>query len=76
MAGETTDPARRHQYEETWSFICGGRYSIDDVRVDPLSMPASQWQKLACSRVAITLSGLDYFRPHGLAYSQRRPRRP
>jgi len=52
-----------------WSFICGGRYGIDDLRVDPLLMSASQWQKLACSRVAITSSGLDDFRPRGLAYA-------
>jgi len=69
VAGETTDPARRRQYEATWSFICGGRYGIDDPRVDPLSMPASQWQKLACSRVAVTSSGMDDFRPRGLAYA-------
>lgn len=68
VAGETTDPARRRQYEATWSFICGGRYSIDDPLVDPLSMPASEWRKLACSRVAVTSSGLDDFRPRGLAY--------
>jgi acetyl esterase/lipase len=68
VAGETTDPARRRQYEATWSFICGGRYGIDDPLVDPLSMPASQWRKLACSRVAVTSSGLDDFRPRGLAY--------
>jgi acetyl esterase/lipase len=69
VAGETTDPARRRQYEATWSFICGGRYGIDDPLVDPLSMPASQWRKLACSRVAVTSSGLDDFRPRGLAYA-------
>ncbi|CAD6332893.1 unnamed protein product [Miscanthus lutarioriparius] len=41
VVGETTDPTRRHQYEATWSFICVGRYGIDDPRVDPLSMPTS-----------------------------------
>ena len=69
MVGETTDPTRRHQYEATWSFICVGRYGIDDSRVDPLSMPTSQWRKVVYSRVAITSSGLDDFRPRGLAYA-------
>ena len=41
VAEETMDPARRHQYEATWSFICDGRYDINDPRVDPLSMSAS-----------------------------------
>ncbi|TVU09856.1 hypothetical protein EJB05_43353, partial [Eragrostis curvula] len=69
VAGETTDAERRRKYEETWSFICGGQYGIDDPVVDPLSMPAGQWRRLACSRVAVTVSGLDDFRPRGMAYA-------
>ncbi|KAJ1289987.1 hypothetical protein BS78_02G207200 [Paspalum vaginatum] len=69
VAGETTDPATRRQYEATWAFICGGRYGIDDPLVDPLSMPASEWRRLACSHVAVTTSGRDDFRPRALAYA-------
>jgi len=66
VAGETTDQATRRQYEATWSFICGGRYGIDDPLVNPLS---AELRRLACSRVAVTSSGLDDFRPRGLAYA-------
>ncbi|KAL6656152.1 hypothetical protein ACP70R_006978 [Stipagrostis hirtigluma subsp. patula] len=69
VAGETTDPARRRKYEVTWSFICGGRYGIDDPVVDPLSMPATEWRSLASARVAVTVSGLDDFRPRAKAYA-------
>jgi acetyl esterase/lipase len=69
VAGETTDKARRRQYEATWSFICGGRYGIDDPLVNPLSLPAAELRRLASSRVAVTSSGLDDFRPRGLAYA-------
>uniref|UniRef100_A0A0A9GZW7 Alpha/beta hydrolase fold-3 domain-containing protein n=1 Tax=Arundo donax TaxID=35708 RepID=A0A0A9GZW7_ARUDO len=68
VAGETTDPTRRRQYEATWSFICDGRYGIDDPLVDPLSMPVAEWRRLACSRVAVTVSGRDDFRPRDMAY--------
>ncbi|KAF8695154.1 hypothetical protein HU200_037765 [Digitaria exilis] len=69
VAGETTDNSTRRQYEATWSFICGGRYGIDDPLVNPLSLPAAELRKLACSRVAVTSSGLDDFRPRDLAYA-------
>uniref|UniRef100_A0A0D9XEJ9 Alpha/beta hydrolase fold-3 domain-containing protein n=1 Tax=Leersia perrieri TaxID=77586 RepID=A0A0D9XEJ9_9ORYZ len=69
VAAETTDPARRRQYESTWSFICDGKYGIDDPLVNPLSMPASEWRKLACSRVAVTVSSLDAFKPRAMAYA-------
>ncbi|KAL6846287.1 hypothetical protein ACP4OV_023735 [Aristida adscensionis] len=69
VAGETTDPARRRKYEETWNFICGGRFGIDDPRVDPLAMPAAEWRRMACARVAVTVSGEDDFRPRGEAYA-------
>ncbi|GJN33768.1 hypothetical protein PR202_gb22391 [Eleusine coracana subsp. coracana] len=69
VPGETTDPATRREYETTWSFICDGRYGIDDPLVDPLSMPAAEWRRVAGSRVAVTVSGRDNFRPRGLAYA-------
>uniref|UniRef100_K4A295 Alpha/beta hydrolase fold-3 domain-containing protein n=1 Tax=Setaria italica TaxID=4555 RepID=K4A295_SETIT len=69
VAGETTDKATRRQYEATWSFICGGRYGIDDPLVNPLSLPAAELRRLASSRVAVTSSGLDDFRPRDLAYA-------
>ncbi|EAZ45013.1 hypothetical protein OsJ_29652 [Oryza sativa Japonica Group] len=69
VGAETTDPARRRQYEATWSFICDGKYGIDDPLVDPLSMPAPEWRKLACSRVAVTVSDLDDFKERGKAYA-------
>ncbi|KAG8049957.1 hypothetical protein GUJ93_ZPchr0009g2157 [Zizania palustris] len=60
---------RRRRYEQTWSFICNGKYGIDDPLVDPLSMPASEWRKMACSRVAVTVSDLDDFMERGKAYA-------
>ncbi|XP_066320266.1 tuliposide B-converting enzyme 1, amyloplastic-like [Miscanthus floridulus] len=58
VTGEMIDPTRRHQYEAMWSFIYGGQYGIDDLWLDPLSLPASQWRKLERN---------DDFQPHGLA---------
>ncbi|CAN6217954.1 unnamed protein product [Urochloa humidicola] len=69
VAGETTDAATRREYEATWSFICGGRYGIDDPLVNPLSLPAAELRRLASARVAVTSSGLDDFRPRALAYA-------
>ncbi|CAL5081810.1 unnamed protein product [Urochloa decumbens] len=69
VAGETTDAATRREYEATWSFICGGRYGIDDPLVNPLSLPAAEMRRLESKRVAVTSSGLDDFRPRALAYA-------
>ncbi|KAL5205960.1 hypothetical protein ABZP36_034169 [Zizania latifolia] len=69
VGAETTDQGRRRRYEETWSFICNGKYGIDDPLVDPLSMPASEWRKMACSRVGVTVSDLDDFMERGKAYA-------
>ncbi|CAM0951729.1 unnamed protein product [Alopecurus aequalis] len=67
VGAETTDPATRRRYEETWSFICAGKYGIDDPRIDPLATPA-ELRRLAGSRVAVTVSGLDDFDARGKAY--------
>jgi acetyl esterase/lipase len=68
VGAETTDPATRRQYEVTWSFVCGGRYGIDDPRIDPLAAPPAELRRLGCSRVAVTVSGLDDFEARGKAY--------
>uniref|UniRef100_A0ACD5XM61 Uncharacterized protein n=1 Tax=Avena sativa TaxID=4498 RepID=A0ACD5XM61_AVESA len=69
VGAETTDPATRRRYEATWSFVCGGRYGIDDPRIDPLAIPAAELRRLACSRVAVTVSGMDDFDARGKAYA-------
>ena len=69
VGAETRDPATRRRYEETWSFVCGGRYGIDDPLINPLAAPASALRRLACARVAVTTSGLDNFEARGEAYA-------
>uniref|UniRef100_J3MY80 Alpha/beta hydrolase fold-3 domain-containing protein n=1 Tax=Oryza brachyantha TaxID=4533 RepID=J3MY80_ORYBR len=69
VGAETTDPAVRRKYEATWAFICDNKYSIDDPLVNPLSMPAPELRKLACSRVAVTVSDLDIFKERAAAYA-------
>ncbi|KAK1631435.1 hypothetical protein QYE76_005750 [Lolium multiflorum] len=69
VGAETTDPDTRRQYEVTWSFVCAGRYGIDDPRIDPLATPPAELRRLACSRVAVTVSGLDDFESRGKAYA-------
>ncbi|KQJ90539.1 probable carboxylesterase 2 [Brachypodium distachyon] len=69
VGAETTDQAKRRQYEATWSFICDGKYGIDDPLIDPLATPASELRKMACARVAVTVSGLDDFEERGKAYA-------
>ncbi|VAI18436.1 unnamed protein product [Triticum turgidum subsp. durum] len=69
VGAETTDPATRRRYEATWSFVCGGRYGIDDPLINPLAAPAWALRRLACGRVAVTTSGLDDFEARGEAYA-------
>ncbi|KAM0832389.1 hypothetical protein ACQ4PT_064935 [Festuca glaucescens] len=45
VGAETTDPATRRRYEATWSFVCAGRYGIDDPRIDPLATPPAELRR-------------------------------
>ncbi|KAI4990066.1 hypothetical protein ZWY2020_038429 [Hordeum vulgare] len=69
VGAETTDPATRRRYEATWSFVCAGRYGIDDPLINPLAAPAAELRGLACARMAVTTSGLDDFEARGEAYA-------
>jgi len=39
VPSETTDEDTRRWRERTWSFVCGGRYGIDDPVINPVAMP-------------------------------------
>jgi acetyl esterase/lipase len=68
VPSETTDAARRRQVERNWDFVCAGRYGIDDPVVNPVAMPQEEWRHLPCSRVLVTVAGLDKLSARGRAY--------
>ena len=41
VPSETSDEGTRRWRERTWSFVCGGRYGIDDPVINPVAMPPS-----------------------------------
>lgn len=54
--------------ERTWSFVCGGRYGIDDPVINPVAMPAEEWRRLPSARVLVTVARLDMLSARGRAY--------
>ena len=68
VPSETTDEDTRRWHERTWSFVCGGRYGIDDPVINPVAMPREEWRRLPCTRVLVTVAGLDMLSARGRAY--------
>jgi acetyl esterase/lipase len=68
VPSETTDEDTRRWRERTWSFVCGGRYGIDDPVINPLAMPPEEWRRVPCARVLVTVAGLDMLSARGRAY--------
>ncbi|KAG2579344.1 probable carboxylesterase 12 [Panicum virgatum] len=68
VPSETRDEGMRRWRERTWSFVCAGRYGIDDPVVNPVAMPPEEWRRLASARVLITVAGLDTLSARGRAY--------
>nr|XP_051211667.1 probable carboxylesterase 13 [Lolium perenne] len=54
--------------EETWAFVCAGRYGIDHPFINPLAMPAEQWATLGCRRALVTVGDLDTLRDRTRRY--------
>ncbi|EES15127.2 probable carboxylesterase 13 [Sorghum bicolor] len=68
VPSETSDEDIRRWHERTWSFLCGGRYGIDDPVINPVPMPPEEWRRLPCTRVLVTVAGLDMLSARGRAY--------
>ncbi|KAE8806032.1 putative carboxylesterase 12 [Hordeum vulgare] len=68
VASETRDPAERRRNDRIWSFVCAGRYGLDDPVVNPVAMAGDEWQRLGCARVLVTVAGLDVLSARGRAY--------
>ncbi|KAG0523959.1 hypothetical protein BDA96_07G168300 [Sorghum bicolor] len=68
VPSETSDEDTRRERERTWSFVCGGRYGIDDPVINPVAMAAEEWRRLPCARVLVTVAGLDMLSARGRAY--------
>ncbi|KAF8654412.1 hypothetical protein HU200_061595 [Digitaria exilis] len=55
--------------ERNWSFVCAGRYGIDDPVINPVAMPPEEWRRgLAGERVLVTVAGMDMLAARGRAY--------
>ncbi|KAG2584509.1 probable carboxylesterase 12 [Panicum virgatum] len=68
VPSETRDEGTRRWREWTWSFVCAGRYGIDDPVINPVAMPPEEWRRLASARVLVTVAGLDLLSARGRAY--------
>ncbi|KAJ4760990.1 alpha/beta-Hydrolases superfamily protein [Rhynchospora pubera] len=69
IGNEKTDPGLQPWMEETWSFICGGKYDMNHKFVHPMGSP-EVFNKLGCERVMVTVSELDLFVERGKAYAE------
>lgn len=69
IGNEKTDPGLQAWMEETWSFICGGKYDMNHPFVHPLGSP-ELFSKLGCDRVMVTVAELDLFAERGRAYAE------
>ncbi|KAL5231033.1 hypothetical protein ABZP36_029809 [Zizania latifolia] len=68
VPSETRDPEVRRGRNRTWSFVCAGRYGIDDPVINPVAMASEEWRRLGCARVLVTVAGLDTLSARGRAY--------
>ncbi|CAL5001645.1 unnamed protein product [Urochloa decumbens] len=68
VPAETTDEETRRWKERTWSFVCAGRYGVDDPVINPVAMPPEEWARLAVGRVLVTVAGKDVLAARGRAY--------
>ncbi|KAF0908549.1 hypothetical protein E2562_026337 [Oryza meyeriana var. granulata] len=65
---ETRDPETRRWRDRTWSFVCAGRYEVDDPVIDPVAMAREEWRRLGPARVLVTVAALDVLSARGRAY--------
>ncbi|KQJ98621.1 probable carboxylesterase 12 [Brachypodium distachyon] len=69
VPSETRDPEERRMKEQSWSFICAGKYGADDPVINPVAMAGEEWRRhLTCARVLVTVAGLDVLSARGRAY--------
>ncbi|CAL5037482.1 unnamed protein product [Urochloa decumbens] len=71
VGSEPRERWARDGLEQTWALVCGGRFGIDDPRVNPLAaVGAAAWRAMAGDRVLVTLAGRDNFRDRAAAYAE------
>ncbi|CAL5046751.1 unnamed protein product [Urochloa decumbens] len=71
MGSEPRERWAREGLEQTWALVCGGRFGIDDPRVNPLAAAgAAAWRTMAGDRVLVTIAGRDNFRDRAAAYAE------
>ncbi|KAM0855546.1 hypothetical protein ACQ4PT_049706 [Festuca glaucescens] len=68
VPSETRDPEERRWRDRTWSFVCAGRYGVDDPVINPVAMASDEWRRLGCARVLVTVARLDMLAARGRAY--------
>ncbi|KAJ3676986.1 hypothetical protein LUZ60_002710 [Juncus effusus] len=61
-----------HQFrvwlDQTWDFICAGKYGTDHPFLNPMGSEEDQWMKPRCERVMVTVAENDMFRERGREY--------
>ncbi|KAL6661278.1 hypothetical protein ACP70R_000662 [Stipagrostis hirtigluma subsp. patula] len=70
VPSETRDEVVRRWRERTWSFVSADHFGIDDPVINPVAMARSEWRRLPCERVLVTVAGLDELSARGRAYVQ------
>ncbi|CAL5051792.1 unnamed protein product [Urochloa decumbens] len=71
VGSEPRERWAREGLEQTWALVCGGRFGIDDPRVNPLAAAgATSWRAMAGDRVLVTIAGRDNFRDRAAAYAE------
>ncbi|KAF8772674.1 hypothetical protein HU200_005641 [Digitaria exilis] len=70
VGSETREQWVRDGLEQTWALVCGGRFGIDDPRVNPLAASPGAWRAMAGERVLVTIAGRDNFRDRAAAYAE------
>ncbi|CAO1947691.1 unnamed protein product [Urochloa humidicola] len=70
VGSEPRERWAREGLEQTWALVCGGRFSIDDQRVNPLAAAPAAWRAMAGDRVLVTIAGRDNFRDRAAAYAE------
>jgi acetyl esterase/lipase len=65
---EALEPDFRYWLDQTWNFICAGKFDLDHPFLNPILATREEWMMPRCDRVMVTVAENDMFRERGRAY--------
>lgn len=68
---EALEPEFRLWLDQTWHFICAGKFGLDHPFLNPMAASTEEWMKPRCDQVMVTVAENDMFRERGRAYVER-----